>query len=144
MSQNDRLADGGRIDRATPLTFTFNGTRYEGYHGRHARLRAARERRALRRAQLEIPPAARHRRRRASKSRTRSCSSKPAPHTVPNARATEVELYEGLVATSVNAWPSVENDRMAVTGKFARFIPAGFYYKTFMWPRKLLAEVRSS
>ena len=57
--------------------------------------------------------------------------------TVPNARATEVTLYDGLVATSVNAWPSVDFDLMAVAGLFARFMPAGFYYKTFMWPKSL-------
>jgi sarcosine oxidase subunit alpha len=57
-------------------------------------------------------------------------------YTVPNARATEVELYQGLVATSVNAEPSLEHDRMAINQKFSRFLPAGFYYKTFMWPRK--------
>ncbi|TGS90207.1 FAD-binding protein, partial [bacterium M00.F.Ca.ET.177.01.1.1] len=56
-------------------------------------------------------------------------------YTVPNARATEVELYQGLVASSVNAKPSIEKDRMAVNQKIARFIPAGFYYKTFMWPK---------
>ncbi|MEM5332431.1 2Fe-2S iron-sulfur cluster-binding protein, partial [Paraburkholderia sp. JHI2823] len=41
-------------------------------------------------------------------------------HTVPNARATEIELYQGLVATSVNAEPSLENDRMAINQKFSR------------------------
>lgn len=56
---------------------------------------------------------------------------------VPNARATEVELYDGLVARSVNCWPSVGFDLMAVSGAFGRLIPAGFYYKTFMWPRRL-------
>ena len=56
--------------------------------------------------------------------------------TVPNARATEVALYDGLVASSVNAWPSVDFDLMAATGFFARLMPAGFYYKTFMWPKR--------
>ncbi|MET5012526.1 hypothetical protein AAHH80_35580, partial [Burkholderia pseudomallei] len=55
----------------------------------------------------------------------------------PNARATDVELYQGLVATSVNAKPSLEHDRMAEMQKLARFLPAGFYYKTFRWPRNL-------
>ena len=62
-------------------------------------------------------------------------------YTVPNARATEVELYQGLVATSVNAKPSIEKDRMAINQKFARFIPAGFYYKTFMWPKSFWDRV---
>ncbi len=45
-------------------------------------------------------------------------------------------LYDGLVARSVNAWPSVDLDLMAMTSAFARVMPAGFYYKTFMWPRR--------
>lgn len=55
----------------------------------------------------------------------------------PNLLATQVELYDGLDAVSQNRHPSLENDRMAVNDKLlSRFIPAGFYYKTFMWPRK--------
>jgi sarcosine oxidase subunit alpha len=54
----------------------------------------------------------------------------------PNLRATQVELYEGLEATSQNRWPSLGFDVGAVNDVFGRFITAGFYYKTFMWPRK--------
>ncbi len=53
---------------------------------------------------------------------------------IPNVKATQIELYEGLVANPVNAKPSVDFDMMAVNGLFKRFIPAAFYYKTFMWP----------
>src|SRR4029077_4384023 len=53
----------------------------------------------------------------------------------PNLRATQVELYEGLTAHSQNRWPSLAFDLGAVTDLLAPFIPAGFYYKTFMWPR---------
>ena len=42
----------------------------------------------------------------------------------------------GSNASSVNAWPSVDLDLMAVSGLFARLMPAGFYYKTFMWPKR--------
>ena len=56
---------------------------------------------------------------------------------MPNARATEIELYQGLAASSVNAEPSLERDRLAINQRLARFLPAGFYYKTFMWPRRL-------
>ena len=59
------------------------------------------------------------------------------PYSVPNARATEIELYQGLAASSVNAEPSLERDRLAINQRLARFLPAGFYYKTFMWPRRL-------
>ncbi len=53
----------------------------------------------------------------------------------PNARATMVELHEGLQAFGQNAWPSVEFDLMAVNDLGAAFLGAGFYYKTFMWPK---------
>jgi len=55
--------------------------------------------------------------------------------TLPNIKATQIELYEGLVAGPVNARPSAEFDLMAVNSLFKRFIPAAFYYKTFFWPR---------
>src|SRR5205807_8730114 len=54
----------------------------------------------------------------------------------PNLRATQVELYEGLAAHSQNRWPSLAFDLGAVNDLLAPFIPAGFYYKTFMWPRR--------
>jgi sarcosine oxidase subunit alpha len=51
-----------------------------------------------------------------------------------NVRATDVELYDGLVARSLNSWPSPRFDLGGVLDRFSRFLPAGFYYKTFMWP----------
>lgn len=54
--------------------------------------------------------------------------------TEPNTRATDVYVYDGLVARSQNAWPSLEVDFGAVGGLFARFLGAGFYYKTFFGP----------
>jgi sarcosine oxidase subunit alpha len=53
----------------------------------------------------------------------------------PNVRAPQVELCEGLRATSQNRWPSLAFDLMAVNDALARFLPAGFYYKTFIRPR---------
>ena len=52
----------------------------------------------------------------------------------PNARATQVEIYDGLTAASQNCWPSVRFDAGAVNGLLSALFPAGFYYKTFMWP----------
>jgi sarcosine oxidase, subunit alpha len=54
--------------------------------------------------------------------------------TEPNVRATEVEIYEGLIATSQNCWPSVNYDIGAINNLLSPLLPAGFYYKTFMWP----------
>ncbi len=58
-------------------------------------------------------------------------------YTEPNRRATEVEIYEGLQATSQNCWPSVNFDLGAVSSVISGILPAGFYYKTFMWPASL-------
>lgn len=52
----------------------------------------------------------------------------------PNTRATVVELFDGLEATSQNRWPSLAFDLLSVNGLAASALVAGFYYKTFMWP----------
>ena len=53
----------------------------------------------------------------------------------PNIRATTLEIYDGLTARSQNAWPSLKHDAMAVNDLLSPFLSAGFYYKTFMWPK---------
>jgi NADPH-dependent 2,4-dienoyl-CoA reductase/sulfur reductase-like enzyme len=54
----------------------------------------------------------------------------------PNTRATDVFVYDGLVAKSQNRWPSLAFDAAAVIGLVSRFLPAGFYYKTFFGSAK--------
>ncbi len=135
MSQKDRFGTGGRINRAVTLTFMFNGRAYRGFQGDTlasallangvhfvARSFKYHRPRGIVAAGVEEPNAL--------------VQLEAGRYAVPNARATEIELYQGLVATSVNAEPSLETDRLAVMQKFARFLPAGFYYKTFMWPRR--------
>lgn len=135
MTQQNRLGSGGKINRAIPLTFTFNGKKYQGFqgntlasallaNGQHfvARSFKYHHPRGIVTAGVEEPNAV--------------VQLETGADTIPNARATEVELYQGLTATSVNAEPSLEQDRMAINQKFSRFLPAGFYYKTFMWPAK--------
>jgi heterotetrameric sarcosine oxidase alpha subunit len=53
----------------------------------------------------------------------------------PNTKATVAELFDGLEARSQNRWPSLAFDAMGVNDRLAPFLAAGFYYKTFMWPR---------
>jgi len=55
-------------------------------------------------------------------------------YTEPNVRATEIEIYEGLEASSQNCWPSVNFDIGGINNLMSPVLPAGFYYKTFMWP----------
>jgi sarcosine oxidase subunit alpha len=59
----------------------------------------------------------------------------------PNLRATSVEIYEGLEAVSQNRWPSLATDFGAINDRLGMFIPAGFYNKTFMWPRSFWEKV---
>ncbi len=54
----------------------------------------------------------------------------------PNTRATDVFVYEGLVAISQNRWPSLSFDMGAVLGLAAPIFSAGFYYKTFFGSAK--------
>lgn len=131
-----RLNAPARIDTRKPLSFTFNGKRYVGQAGD-----------TLASALLANGVSVVARSWKYHRPRGFIASGVEEPngivqletgaHTVPNARATEVELYEGLTATSVNCWPSVDHDFMAITGIFGRLMPAGFYYKTFMWPKSL-------
>ena len=59
----------------------------------------------------------------------------------PNVRATEIELYEGLEASSQNCWPNVNFDIGGINNFISPFIPAGFYYKTFMWPKSFWKNI---
>ena len=52
----------------------------------------------------------------------------------PNQLATTLPLHEGLIAASQNRWPTLRFDFNAINDRVARFLPAGFYYKTFMAP----------
>ncbi len=61
--------------------------------------------------------------------------------TEPNVRATEIELYEGLEASSQNCWPNVNFDIGGINNFISPFIPAGFYYKTFMWPKSFWKNI---
>jgi isoleucyl-tRNA synthetase len=56
--------------------------------------------------------------------------------TDPNCRATQIELFDGLAAASLNCWPNVQLDLGVINDRLHRLLPAGFYYKTFMWPRR--------
>lgn len=59
----------------------------------------------------------------------------------PNVRATVQEVFEGLQAQSQNNWPSLRADLMGVNDLLSPFLSAGFYYKTFMWPRAFWEKV---
>ncbi|WP_165498185.1 2Fe-2S iron-sulfur cluster-binding protein [Siculibacillus lacustris] len=129
-----RLDGGGLIDRARPLGFTFDGTPFTGFAGD-----------TLASALLGAGVRVIGRSFKYHRPRGILTAGSEEPNGLvtlghgarrdPNARATMVELTQGLEAASQNAWPSLGFDLMSfVTGPFGRFLPAGFYYKTFKWP----------
>ena len=136
MNQPSRLSEGGRIDWSAPVDFSFNGRRYQGFRGD-----------TLASALLanDVHLVARSFKYHRPRGIVAAGSEEPnaliqldeGARTAPNLLATQTELYDGLVAKSVNCWPSVNFDLRAATGLFSRFLPPGFYYKTFMWPQML-------
>ena len=136
MTQPFRLAEGGRVDRSRPIAFTFDGKRHEGLlgdtlasallaNGVHLVGRSFKYHRprGIMAAGSDEPNA------------LVRVGTHPSHHT-PNTRATEVELHDELVAESQNRWPSLRCDFGAVVDLLSPLFPAGFYYKTFMWPKR--------
>ena len=136
MTQPNRLPEGGRVDRARTLDFTFNGRKYTGFHG--DTLASALLANGVRLVGRSFKY---HRPRGILGSGVEEPNALvqlgTGAQTLPNYVATQIELYDGLEAASVNCWPSVGFDLHAVYGLISRFLPPGFYYKTFMWPRSL-------
>ncbi|MBT5495984.1 MAG: sarcosine oxidase subunit alpha, partial [Alphaproteobacteria bacterium] len=136
MSQNFRISSGGRIDREARVSFIFDGKSYSGYHG--DTLASG----LLANGVHLIGRSFKYHRPRGILS---SGSEEPnalvtigtGGRATPNLRATQVELYDGLVAESQNRWPSLRFDAHAIFNVFSRLLPAGFYYKTFKWPASL-------
>lgn len=133
MSLHLRTTQSGRINRSKPLTFTFDGKSYKGFHG--DTLASA----LLANGVHLMGRSFKYHRPRGV---VTAGSDEPnalvsvgvgARHT-PNLRATQVELYDGLVAKSQNAWPSLSFDIGSINNVLSPLFVAGFYYKTFMWP----------
>lgn len=136
MTQPNRLSAGGRIDRSRTLTFSFDGKRYTGHpgdtlasallaNGVHLVGRSFKYHRP--RGILSAGP---------EEPNALVGVGRDDAHYTPNLRATQVDLYDGLTSESQNRAPSLDRDYGAINDVFWRFFPAGFYYKTFMWPKK--------
>ena len=128
-----RLDGAGHIDRSRIINFTFDGTPMTGHPGDTlASALLANGVRVMARS-FKV-----HRPRGIMAAGTEEANAYVAvgegAFLDTNVRATDVELYQGLVAQSLNCWPSPHFDVGGVLDRFNRFLPAGFYYKTFMWP----------
>ena len=132
--QRFRLPQGGLIDRNAPVTFSFDGRAYQGYsgdtlasallaNGVHMVARSFKYHRprGILGAGSEDPAALVQ-------------VGSDANATDPNTRATELEIFDGLITNPQNCWPSLNFDLGALNDLAWRFLPAGFYYKTFMGP----------
>jgi len=133
VTQPFRLPAGGIVDRSRPLRFTFDGMAYTGFagdtlasallaNGVHLVARSFKYHRprGIISAGVEEPNAL--------------VQLGEGARSEPNVRATTLDLYDGLVASSQNRWPSLRIDAGIVNDVLSRLLPAGFYYKTFMWP----------
>ncbi|MGV3634786.1 MAG: 2Fe-2S iron-sulfur cluster-binding protein, partial [Pseudorhodoplanes sp.] len=130
-----RLPSGGRIDRARPLRFTFDGKSYQGFHGDTlASALLANDVRLVGRSFKYHRP--RGILSAGSEEPNALVELRSGARREPNTRATVVELYDGLDATSQNRWPSLRFDLLSMTAPLSPFMSAGFYYKTFMWPAR--------
>ncbi len=136
-----RLSSGGRlINRANPVSFAFNGRTMRGFEG--DTLASA----LLGEDQMLMGRSFKYHRPRGV-----VASGAEEPNALvglgrdhsyePNARATTTELFEGLEAETQNHWPSLEFDIGAINARLSRFLPAGFYYKMFLWPRSFWKHV---
>ncbi|SFS07182.1 sarcosine oxidase subunit alpha family protein [Yoonia litorea] len=136
-----RLAKQGRlINRGAAVSFSFNGKHLRGYEG--DTLASA----LLANDQMLVGRSFKYHRPRGV-----VASGAEEPNGLvnlgkggkfePNQRVTTTELFEGLSATSQNHWPSLEFDVGAINTHLSRFLPAGFYYKMFMFPRPFWKHV---
>ena len=134
-----RIAKGGLINREQTLGFTFDGRKYQGFKGDTlasallangvrivGRSFKYHRPRGVWGAWFDDPNA------------IFDLTLKGV--SLPNCQATTTHLVEGMSARAVNAYPSAQFDIKGVLDRFHRLIPAGFYYKTFMWPNWHLYE----
>ncbi len=125
---------GNAIDRSRPLTFTFDGRKLTGYSGDtvasallandiHLVGRSIKfhRPRGILSCGVEEPSA------------IVRCTA-PGLNPVPNLKTTELLLSEGLIVESQNNWPTRNFDVFGLLSFGPRFLQAGFYYKTFLWP----------
>ncbi|MFZ1469207.1 MAG: sarcosine oxidase subunit alpha family protein [Paracoccaceae bacterium] len=129
-----RIDGKGIIDRTKPLAFRFDGSEYPAFRGDTiaSALLANGVRLVGRSFKYHRP-----------RGILTAGSEEPnalveifgKTNQTPNVRATVQEVFNGLAARSQNRMGSLRFDMLAVNDLVSPFLSAGFYYKTFMWPR---------
>ncbi len=134
MHNSFRHSFGGAIDRSSTIRFTFDGVSYNAYQGDTlasaliangvklvGRSFKYHRPRGIFGIGVEEPSA--------------MVQLRSGARWEPNLRATEIEVFDGLEAVSQNRWPSLRFDVGYLSNLLSAFLPSGFYYKTFMWPK---------
>jgi sarcosine oxidase subunit alpha len=133
MNNAQRLPLGGLVDRSKPINFSFDGKRLTGFAG--DTLASALIANGIKLVGRSFKY---HRPRgifsAGSEEPNALVELRSGSRREPNTKATTVELYEGLEASSQNRWPSLAFDVQALSQLAGPLLTAGFYYKTFMWP----------
>ena len=124
----------GLIDRDTSLAFSFNGRQMTGHAG--DTLASA----LIANGVKLVGRSFKYHRPRGiftagSEEPNALVTLRAGAHSEPNTRATVAELFDGLVARSQNHRGPLNFDLLAVNDLLSPFLTAGFYYKTFMWPK---------
>ena len=136
-----RTKSGGRIDRAAPIEFSFAGRSYSGFKG--DTLASA----LLANGVHFVGRSYKYHRPRGifSAGVEEPCAlvgiDRGEGRVTPNTRATTQELYKGLAAEAQHCWPSLHWDIGELNRLGGSVIAAGFFYKTFMWPRSFWEKV---
>lgn len=141
MKNSFRLESGGVVDRKRVVNFVFNGKTYQGLkgdtlasallaNGVHwvGRSFKTHRPRGIMTADITEPSAI-----------VQSAAGNNT--SFPNMQASEIILSEGLRVKSVNVWPNLYLDVAAINQYFSKYLIAGFYYKTFLWPKHFWKNV---
>ncbi|AVX02598.1 sarcosine oxidase [Maritalea myrionectae] len=138
---NFRRVGRGRVNQNAPVEFTFDGATYQGYEG--DTLASA----LLANGVHLVGRSFKYHRPRgilaagSDEANALVAFDRGPGRVTPNVRATTLELFDGLTAQSQNNWPSLKFDVTSLNDVFSAFFPAGFYNKTFMWPKSFWDKV---
>ena len=141
MSKPYRLSTGGRfVDRSKKVSFSFDGKTLSGFQGDTVASAV------LASGQRVFGRSFKYHRPRGvvglgSEEMNALIGVGLGARHEPNLRATQIEIFNGMAAVSQNRWPSLNWDIGAINNEFSRFLPGGFYYKTFMWPQSFWKHV---
>lgn len=140
--KQQRIKDHGRVNHDRPVSFTFDGVSYRGLEGD-----------TVASALLANGVHLMGRSFKYHRPRGVMCAGSEEPNALigtsrqstgrfePNTRATMQEIHADLTANSQNKWPSLKFDVGAINDGLYMLFSAGFYYKTFMWPKSFWDKV---